>query len=288
MTTPQDFERLSAYLDNQLSLSEKAKLDARLSREPELKATLADLRMTAHALRSLPTLKTPRSFTLTAAQAQGAVQPRPMFPALRFATALAAVALAVVVVGDLSGGLLLNRAAAPAPSSAFEDKAALTVAPPQSDILGASTGAAEVQPTSSPEPEGPIVALAPSTPAASDATSAAVSESLTSTESTSASDATVSQETPAPTGEEALGEETATAVVEAGARTELSATETSAGVAQLIATTPAPTELAAVNQTAVESASSTPQSLIPFIRYIEVGLVTLTLLLGFAAWRIRR
>ncbi len=51
MTTAQDFDRLSAYLDNQLSPAEKAGLEARLEHEPELKAALDDLRRAVRALR---------------------------------------------------------------------------------------------------------------------------------------------------------------------------------------------------------------------------------------------
>src|SRR3990172_6267390 len=70
MTTPQDFDRLSAYLDKQLSPAEKAGLETRLEREPELKAALDDLRMTVRALRSLPAVKPPRNFTISQAQAR--------------------------------------------------------------------------------------------------------------------------------------------------------------------------------------------------------------------------
>ena len=65
MMTPQDFERLSAYLDNQLSTAEKANLEKRLAQEPELKAALADLRMAVRALRALRNLRLVGSFQRT-------------------------------------------------------------------------------------------------------------------------------------------------------------------------------------------------------------------------------
>ena len=70
MTSPQDLDRLSAYLDNALSAPEKARLEARLEKDAELQDALAGLRQTAAALRSLPALKPPRNFTLSARQAQ--------------------------------------------------------------------------------------------------------------------------------------------------------------------------------------------------------------------------
>src|SRR3990172_1219271 len=89
MTTPRDLDRLSAYLDNQLSPAEKAGLEARLAGEPGLRSALTDLRVTVRLLRALPTVKPPRSFTLTAAQAEAVRRPRGLrlFPALRLAPA---------------------------------------------------------------------------------------------------------------------------------------------------------------------------------------------------------
>ncbi len=100
MIAPQDFDRLSAYIDHQLSPRETAALEARLTREPELKAALDDLRATVRLVRSLPTLKPPRHFTLT--RAQVAARPRfRLLPALRLATALASLAFVVVFAVDL-------------------------------------------------------------------------------------------------------------------------------------------------------------------------------------------
>ena len=50
MTTPPDFDRLSAYLDKQLAPAETAALEQRLAREPELQATLDELRANARRL----------------------------------------------------------------------------------------------------------------------------------------------------------------------------------------------------------------------------------------------
>src|SRR5687767_11314779 len=117
---PQDFDRLSAYIDHQLSPPEQADLERRLGREPELRAALAELRLTVKAVRSLPMVKPPRSFTLTPAQAglpAGARRPRPtsLFGTLRLAATLSAVALALVVGGDFAATQgILAPAASPA------------------------------------------------------------------------------------------------------------------------------------------------------------------------------
>jgi hypothetical protein len=121
MTSPQDLERLSAYLDNQLSPREKAQLEARLGKDTELEAALADLRQTVRALRSLPVVKPPRTFTLSPQQVGARVAPRPVFQTLRLATAFAAMALVLVFAGDLATSLtpgMSPAAQAPAPMAA--------------------------------------------------------------------------------------------------------------------------------------------------------------------------
>jgi hypothetical protein len=112
MTTNHDFDRLSAYLDNQLSPGDRAALEKRLAAEPELRAALHELRLTVRALRDLSAVKLPRSFTLTPAHvgARAASRRAPFFPVLRFATALSALALVVVLAGDLGGGMLATSA----------------------------------------------------------------------------------------------------------------------------------------------------------------------------------
>jgi anti-sigma factor RsiW len=93
-----DVELLSAYLDGQLSPSEASRLEARLSTDQGLKATLDELRGTRALLRKLPQRRAPRNFHLTPKMA-GIRPPQPRaYPAFRFATALAAL-LFVAAVG---------------------------------------------------------------------------------------------------------------------------------------------------------------------------------------------
>jgi anti-sigma factor RsiW len=62
-----DLELLSAYVDGELTARERAEVEQRLTHDPELRATLDDLRQTVTLVRSLPDLKAPRNFTLNPA-----------------------------------------------------------------------------------------------------------------------------------------------------------------------------------------------------------------------------
>src|SRR5512141_1808469 len=88
-----DLELLSSYLDGQLKPSDSARLEARLSTDPGLRAVLDDLRSARGLLRRLPLRKAPRNFTLTPKMV-GKNPPLPRaYPAFRFVTALASLLL---------------------------------------------------------------------------------------------------------------------------------------------------------------------------------------------------
>ena len=88
-----DIELLSSYLDGQLKPPDSARLEARLSSDPELRAVLSDLRSARGLLRQLPLRKAPRNFTLTPKMV-GKNPPLPRsYPAFRFVTALASLLL---------------------------------------------------------------------------------------------------------------------------------------------------------------------------------------------------
>lgn len=98
-----DAELLSAYLDDMLTASERAELEARLAAEPALRQELDALRITIASLRDLPPLKASRDFTLTAEQA--GARPRVIRPPVW--GQLAAVAAVLLVVVGL--GIVLSR-----------------------------------------------------------------------------------------------------------------------------------------------------------------------------------
>jgi hypothetical protein len=118
MTAPKhlpadDLERLSAYIDGELSPVETAELEARLSHEPDLRAALLDLRSVVKATRSIPPRRLPRSFTLTPEMvgARGGFR----FPVLQLASAVTALAFVVLFGFDLLGASFSGmRAASPA------------------------------------------------------------------------------------------------------------------------------------------------------------------------------
>jgi anti-sigma factor RsiW len=89
-----DIELLSSYLDGQLkSDAERARLEARLSSDAELRTVLSDLRSARGLLRQLPMRKAPRNFTLTPKMV-GRNPPLPRsYPAFRFVTVLASLLL---------------------------------------------------------------------------------------------------------------------------------------------------------------------------------------------------
>lgn len=88
-----DLELLSSYLDGQLKPSDSARLESRLSADPNLRAVLDDLRAARGLLRQLPMRKAPRDFRLTPKMV-GKNPPLPRtYPAFRFVTALATLLL---------------------------------------------------------------------------------------------------------------------------------------------------------------------------------------------------
>jgi hypothetical protein len=97
---------LSAYVDNMLSERARRRLEAHLDSCQACRQELAELRATVEALGSLPMAEAPRSFTLAAAPV-AEVRPRPAARRLEFglrlATATAAFALALVIIGDFAG-----------------------------------------------------------------------------------------------------------------------------------------------------------------------------------------
>ena len=92
-----DLERLSAFLDGELSSAEAEKLGARLATDKQLSGTLEALRATSEAVRSLPEVSPPRSFALT----EEIVRPRRAYPLLQLSTAVAALGFVLVVGADL-------------------------------------------------------------------------------------------------------------------------------------------------------------------------------------------
>ncbi|MBC8170886.1 MAG: hypothetical protein H7X77_04425, partial [Anaerolineae bacterium] len=110
--TDQDYDLLSAYLDNDLSAGDRAALESRLVAEPLLQRELAALRQTVQVVNSLPPLKAPRDFVLTPAMASDKII---AFPGqqrsrlLKFGLPILSAAASVLVILIGLGALLSSQ-----------------------------------------------------------------------------------------------------------------------------------------------------------------------------------
>jgi len=96
-----DIEQLSFYLDGQLSPSESARMESRISSDPELASAFNDIRAARGILRKLPSRKAPRNFTLTR-QMVGLTPPLPRsYSFFRFSTSFATVLLMLTFAANL-------------------------------------------------------------------------------------------------------------------------------------------------------------------------------------------
>jgi len=114
----QDLKILTAYLDGSLKGNKRERFNDRLSREPELRQWLDNLRQTRTILGQLPRIKAPRNFTLSPEMVSVRSRKRqPLVMPLRVASSLAAVLLVVLLGAEylFAGGQLSNRAMLEAP-----------------------------------------------------------------------------------------------------------------------------------------------------------------------------
>ena len=96
-----DLETLSNYLDGQLTTGERARLEARLQTELELRTVLEQIRQTRAAVRNLPFLRAPRNYTLSPKMVGERKQSPRIYPVLRLASALASFLFILALIGDL-------------------------------------------------------------------------------------------------------------------------------------------------------------------------------------------
>ncbi len=98
-----DFELLSAYIDGQLSDSERQLIETRLADEPSLSAALDDSRATVALIKLLPPTQAPRNYTLTpqmvSARSQPAHRVVPFAKTSVFSALSTAAAVVLLVIG---------------------------------------------------------------------------------------------------------------------------------------------------------------------------------------------
>ncbi len=112
-------EALSAYLDDALSPAERRRVEAELAQDAELRAQMAEMRAWQQQLRTLPNRSVPRNFVLDPAS-YSLPRREPLgraYPALRVATAMAAI-MFVIALGALLGGV--STTTMPAAPAAME------------------------------------------------------------------------------------------------------------------------------------------------------------------------
>jgi anti-sigma factor RsiW len=101
-----DLELLSAYLDGELTPSERAALESRLAAESELRETLDGLRLTVWTLQAAPVLQPPRSFVLDPARFRRRAPWWAQYGAYRLAGVLgAAASVALIALGVILSGM---------------------------------------------------------------------------------------------------------------------------------------------------------------------------------------
>ncbi len=153
-----DLERLSAYLDGELTPKEAAEVEARLESEPILRQELQALKRTVETLAAAPQLRPPRAFSLTA-EMVGMRRRRSGYPILQLSTALATLAFFVIVGADVLSSTALGGAPALQPEAMFREAAAPEKAPALAveQPVGEAESQAEAVsalPTGTPMPRG--------------------------------------------------------------------------------------------------------------------------------------
>lgn len=99
-----DWERLSAYLDGELTSRDRARLEDQLKTNSELRAALEELHQTRSLLRSQPFARAPRNFTLSPDMAGIKLEKHfgsNLFPVLRFTSVVASLLFVFIILSDL-------------------------------------------------------------------------------------------------------------------------------------------------------------------------------------------
>ncbi len=91
-----DITLLCEYLDDELSIKDRARFEKRLQQSPELKQALADMTALKHSMRNLPYRPVPHQFTLTRSEAEKARRGSFLLPGFAWASVVSMILLAVI------------------------------------------------------------------------------------------------------------------------------------------------------------------------------------------------
>jgi hypothetical protein len=121
-TTSHDYEFLSSYLDNQLGSEDRAHLESRLKADPVLQKELLEISNTRLLLRSMPKMRAPRNYFITAkdtkiARIHGFQR---LAPAYGIVSAVATILLVVIIFGNRIVTSTSQVASAPASIAPIE------------------------------------------------------------------------------------------------------------------------------------------------------------------------
>ena len=96
----QDYQVISAYLDNACSEKERVLIEKRILEEPELNQALLEFKHTRRLLQAMPVRRAPRNFTLSGSRVPARPQRFFLAPALNFVALTAALLMMVVFTGS--------------------------------------------------------------------------------------------------------------------------------------------------------------------------------------------
>ncbi|MEO1665003.1 MAG: zf-HC2 domain-containing protein [Chloroflexota bacterium] len=153
-----DAELLSAYIDNELSLEQRAALEVRMDRKPNLAQELAELQEVAELVRTLPPLTAPRNFTLTAdmlaerEQERAAAATVLIFPTTALFSALTAAAATILIIFGALTLLVSSDQVETAADVAFESTQMPFNAGPPAQAQQQAAPTSTAQPTQPPSP----------------------------------------------------------------------------------------------------------------------------------------
>ena len=119
-----EFEKLSAYLDGQLSAREKAQIEKKLQTDTVYKDVLNDLKITRSMLRSVPLKPVRRNYTLTPQMVgvHSPEQPR-LVPVLRYSSMLAGFLVVASLILEVFALPLLGTGRVPMMQEAMPEAA---------------------------------------------------------------------------------------------------------------------------------------------------------------------